>query len=88
MSAHEERIKELESVLRRALEYIGTQGVFDPPGSQSVTLCNAIEEVLSKGTNSFTGSVSFGPGSLWDSPKCKSLDCPLCHGTPPNAGPR
>jgi hypothetical protein len=87
MSAHEERIKELESVLKRALAYIETQGVFDPPGSQSVTLCSAIEEVLSKGTNSFTGNVTiaFGHGMV---SKCKTLDCVLCHGMPPNAGPR
>jgi hypothetical protein len=88
MGTHEERIRELESVLRRAFAYIETRGVFDPPGSESVQLRIDIADALTKGTNSFTGAATFGPGSLWDSPKCKNLDCALCHGVPPNAGPR
>jgi hypothetical protein len=68
------RVAELEALLHRAYTYIETQGVFDPPGSESVTLRHAIARVLDSERERI--------------PKCKSTDCWICHGIPANAGPR
>jgi hypothetical protein len=40
-----------------------------------------------RGAASFSGAMTIDKG-LAVHPKCKSLDCALCHGLPPNAGPR
>jgi hypothetical protein len=88
MGESEKRITELEALLRRCHEYLGTMVALGAPAAPGIALRQAIADALANGTNSFTGTVNFGPGSLWDSPKCRNLDCWLCHGVPPSAGPR
>lgn len=72
------RIKQLEAALTEAADYIGSGTAFDPPGSHGLDLALRLMEVLK-------GRQYIGPGGGM---KCKSLDCALCHGLAPNAGPR
>jgi hypothetical protein len=87
----DDQIKALESVLRRAYEYIETQGVFDPPGSESVTLRLDIMAALQRRfvmPSEADEKVRTLHAHASDYMKCASRDCWLCHGTPENAGPR
>jgi hypothetical protein len=95
----DERIKQLESVLTRALEYIEAVTVFDPPGTRGVDVAMQLGAILAKaekpaqddlaGSTSFSGGITIEKGALtFGHSKCRNLDCALCHGLPPNAGPR
>ena len=90
----DDQIKALESVLRRAYDYIETHGVFDPPGSESVTLRIDIMAALQRQfpivptASEPDEKVRTLHANAADYMKCASRDCWLCHGTPANAGPR
>jgi hypothetical protein len=77
----DDRIKELESVLARAYEFINNATAFDPPGSPSLDVALMVAKALGK-------HLPVEPKIEKGIPKCKTLDCWICHGTPANAGPR
>jgi hypothetical protein len=77
----DDRIRELESVLARAYEFINDVTAFDPPGSPSLDVALAVAKALGK-------HAPVEPQLDAGIPKCKTTDCWLCHGTPLDAGPR
>jgi len=75
-----DRIHELESVLLRARNFI-----------RELKLDAIPDDVLNEGTRTLVAldtALMAQATTPQGVPKCKSLDCWLCHGTPANAGPR
>ena len=74
------RIHALESVLLRARNFI-----------RELKLDAIPDDVLNEGTRTLVAldtALMAKAATPQRTPKCKSLDCWLCHGTPANAGPR
>lgn len=87
----DDRIRELESVLKKAREFIAEATLFDTPGTPGLTLAFEVERVLRGrpvAVDEPDEKVRTLHPSNNDHMKCASRDCWLCHGTPPNAGPR
>lgn len=76
----DDRIHELESVLLRALSFI-----------RELTLDAVPDGIMNEGTRTLVAldkAFMAKPVEPKEVPKCRNLDCALCHGLPPNAGPR